>query len=91
MFEFDKVYVEFLMYIFLFFKCLMIFQINLKYGMDKDNLLQRSKDICIVCVGIMILEFVALSRFTGEYVFEVGVLEILLSFGLDKIFVNFFK
>lgn len=69
----------------------MIFQINLKYGMDKDNLLQRSKDICIVCVGIMILEFVALSRFIGEYVFEVGVLEILLSFGLVKIFVNFFK
>lgn len=64
----------------------MIFQINLKYGMDKDNLLQRSKDICIVCVGIMILEFVALSRFIGEYVFEVGVLEILLSFGLVKIF-----
>lgn len=62
-----------------FFLCLVIFQINLKYGMDKDNLSQRSKDTCTACAGTMILEFAALSRLTGEHVFEVGVLEILLS------------
>lgn len=80
-FESDKVHAELLMYIFLFPKCLMTFQINLKYGMDKDNLSQRSKDTCTACAGTMILEFAALSRLTGEHVFEVGVSEILLSSG----------
>lgn len=69
----------------------MIFQINLKYGMDKDNLSQRSKDTCTACAGTMILEFAALSRLTGEHVFEVGVSEILLSSGPAKTSVNFFK
>lgn len=93
MFESDKVHAELLMYqyIFLFPKCLMIFQINLKYGMDKDNLSQRSKDTCTACAGTMILEFAALSRLTGEHVFEVGVSEILLSSGPAKTSVNFFK
>ncbi|XP_034301044.2 ER degradation-enhancing alpha-mannosidase-like protein 3 [Magallana gigas] len=45
-------------------------RINLKYGMDKDNLSQRSKDTCTACAGTMILEFAALSRLTGEHVFE---------------------
>lgn len=88
MFESDKVHAELLMYIFLFPKCLMIFQINLKYGMDKDNLSQRSKDTCTACAGTMILEFAALSRLTGEHVFEVGVSEILLSSGPAKTFFN---
>lgn len=86
MFESDKVHAELLKYIFLFLKCLMIFQINLKYGMDKDNLSQRSKDTCTACAGTMILEFAALSRLTGEHVFEVGVSEILLSSGPAKTF-----
>lgn len=88
MFESDKVHAELLLYIFLFPKCLMIFQINLKYGMDKDNLSQRSKDTCTACAGTMILEFAALSRLTGEHVFEVGVSEILLSSGPAKTFFN---
>lgn len=69
----------------------MIFQINLKYGMDKDNLSQRSKDTCTACAGTMILEFAALSRLTGEHVFEVGVSENSAKFCPAKTSVNFFK
>nr|XP_022322895.1 ER degradation-enhancing alpha-mannosidase-like protein 3 [Crassostrea virginica] len=45
-------------------------RINLKHGMEKDNLSQKSKDTCTACAGTMILEFAALSRLTGEHVFE---------------------
>ena len=50
-------------------------QINLKHGMEKDNLSQKSKDTCTACAGTMILEFAALSRLTGEHVFEVGIID----------------
>lgn len=53
-------------------KSICIFQINLKYGMEKDNLAQRYKDTCTACAGTMILEFAALSRLTGDHVFEVS-------------------
>ncbi|XP_061164851.1 ER degradation-enhancing alpha-mannosidase-like protein 3 [Saccostrea echinata] len=45
-------------------------RINLKYGMEKDKLAQRHKDTCTACAGTMILEFAALSRLTGDPVFE---------------------
>ncbi|KAK3088771.1 hypothetical protein FSP39_023586, partial [Pinctada imbricata] len=45
-------------------------RINLKYGLKKDNIDQRYKDTCTACAGTMILEFAALSRLTGDHVFE---------------------
>ncbi|XP_052789807.1 ER degradation-enhancing alpha-mannosidase-like protein 3 isoform X2 [Mya arenaria] len=44
-------------------------RINLKYGIGKD-IAQNCKDTCTACAGTMILEFAALSRLTGDPVFE---------------------
>lgn len=47
------------------------FQINLKYGM-KGVPLEMMRETCTACAGSMILEMAALSRLTGESVFEVS-------------------
>jgi len=47
--------------------------VNLRYGVI--NPLSRTgteSDTCTACAGTMILEFAALSRLSGEAVFEVG-------------------
>ncbi|KAK3866003.1 hypothetical protein Pcinc_028431 [Petrolisthes cinctipes] len=44
-------------------------KVNLKYGM-KSAKLQGSRDTCTACAGTIILEFAALSRLTGDPVFE---------------------
>lgn len=47
-------------------------QVNLRYGVL--NPLSRTgteSDTCTACAGTMILEFAALSRLSGESVFEV--------------------
>jgi mannosidase alpha-like ER degradation enhancer 3 len=51
-------------------------RINLKYGITKE--LQRSekdKSTCTACAGTLLLEFVLLSRLTGESIFEEKVLK----------------
>ncbi|XP_076062740.1 ER degradation enhancer, mannosidase alpha-like 2 isoform X2 [Oratosquilla oratoria] len=44
-------------------------RVNLKYGM-KSPKLQSSRETCTACAGTIILEFAALSRLTGNAVFE---------------------
>ncbi|XP_068226666.1 ER degradation-enhancing alpha-mannosidase-like protein 3 isoform X3 [Palaemon carinicauda] len=44
-------------------------KVNLKYGM-KSPKLQTSRDTCTSCAGTIILEFAALSRLTGDPIFE---------------------
>ncbi|XP_054157935.1 ER degradation-enhancing alpha-mannosidase-like protein 3 [Oppia nitens] len=44
-------------------------RINLKYGLKSDNL-GFARETCTSCAGTMILEFAALSRLTGDPVFE---------------------
>ena len=44
---------------------------NLKQGIDLE-MNQKNRDTCTACAGTMILEFAALSRLTGDPVFEVG-------------------
>ncbi|KAK8745332.1 hypothetical protein OTU49_000134, partial [Cherax quadricarinatus] len=44
-------------------------KVNLKYGM-KSPKLQSSRDTCTACAGTIILEFAALSRLTGDSIFE---------------------
>ncbi|XP_078041407.1 ER degradation enhancer, mannosidase alpha-like 2 [Augochlora pura] len=44
-------------------------RINLKYGM-KGVPLEMSRETCTACAGSMILEMAALSRLTGESIFE---------------------
>lgn len=44
-------------------------KVNLKYGM-KSPKLQSSRDTCTACAGTIILEFAALSRLTGDPIFE---------------------
>ncbi|KAL9924688.1 LOW QUALITY PROTEIN: ER degradation-enhancing alpha-mannosidase-like protein 3 [Glossina fuscipes] len=44
-------------------------RINLRYGM-KDDQLKRSTETCTACAGTMLLEFAALSRLTGDPIFE---------------------
>ena len=51
---------------------LLYFQINLKQGINAD-LNQKNRDTCTACAGTMILEFAALSRLTGDPVYEVGM------------------
>lgn len=47
-------------------------QVNLKYGLAKTVARTgHEKDTCTACAGTMILEFAALSRLTGDPVFEV--------------------
>ncbi|XP_046389627.1 ER degradation-enhancing alpha-mannosidase-like protein 3 [Ischnura elegans] len=44
-------------------------RINLRYGL-KSQKLESSRETCTACAGTMILEMAALSRLTGESVFE---------------------
>lgn len=44
-------------------------RINLKYGMKSEEL-KNSRETCTACAGTMLLEFAALSRLSGEPVFE---------------------
>lgn len=44
-------------------------KVNLLHGIDAD-LRSRHKDTCTACAGTIILEFAALSRLTGESIFE---------------------
>ncbi|OWF50523.1 ER degradation-enhancing alpha-mannosidase-like protein 3 [Mizuhopecten yessoensis] len=44
-------------------------RVNLKHGITKE-LSNRCKDTCTACAGTMVLEFAALSRLTGEPIFE---------------------
>ncbi|XP_049786542.1 ER degradation-enhancing alpha-mannosidase-like protein 3 [Schistocerca cancellata] len=44
-------------------------RINLRYGM-KSPKLESSRETCTACAGTMILEMAALSRLTGESIFE---------------------
>lgn len=52
-----------------FFTLLM--QVNLRHGIGKDR---TEKDTCTACAGSMLLEFSALSRLTGDMIFEVRYL-----------------
>ncbi|RZB39048.1 ER degradation-enhancing alpha-mannosidase-like protein 3 [Asbolus verrucosus] len=45
------------------------FQVNMKYGMKSDRL-ESARETCTACAGSMILEMAALSRLTGEPIFE---------------------
>ncbi|XP_069121333.1 ER degradation-enhancing alpha-mannosidase-like protein 3 [Argopecten irradians] len=44
-------------------------RVNLKHGITKE-LTSRCKDTCTACAGTMVLEFAALSRLSGEPIFE---------------------
>jgi len=44
-------------------------RINLKYGM-KSEALKHSRETCTACAGTILLEFAALSRLSGEPIFE---------------------
>ncbi|XP_030766137.1 LOW QUALITY PROTEIN: ER degradation-enhancing alpha-mannosidase-like protein 3 [Sitophilus oryzae] len=44
-------------------------RINLRYGIKSDRL-ELAKETCTACAGSMILEMAALSRLTGELIFE---------------------
>lgn len=44
-------------------------KVNLRYGM-KSPQLANSRDTCTACAGTIILEFAALSRLTGDPIFE---------------------
>jgi hypothetical protein len=46
-------------------------QINLKHGISRD-VSANYRDTCTACAGTMILEFAALSRLTGDPVYEVS-------------------
>ncbi|KAM7352672.1 ER degradation enhancer, mannosidase alpha-like 2 isoform 1-T3 [Cochliomyia hominivorax] len=44
-------------------------RVNLRYGM-KDEQLKKSRETCTACAGTILLEFAALSRLTGDPIFE---------------------
>lgn len=44
-------------------------RINLRNGMKSDEL-KHSRETCTACAGTMLLEFAALSRLSGEPIFE---------------------
>lgn len=44
-------------------------RVNLRHGM-KDEQLKRSRETCTACAGTILLEFAALSRLSGDPVFE---------------------
>nr|XP_023014026.1 ER degradation-enhancing alpha-mannosidase-like protein 3 isoform X1 [Leptinotarsa decemlineata]XP_023014028.1 ER degradation-enhancing alpha-mannosidase-like protein 3 isoform X2 [Leptinotarsa decemlineata] len=44
-------------------------RVNMKYGLKSDQL-ESARETCTACAGSMILEMAALSRLTGEPVFE---------------------
>lgn len=62
-----------------FFKLLLLllffyYKINLKHGVrGPETRTGTETDTCTACAGTMILEFAALSRFTGDPVFEVQI------------------
>lgn len=69
-------------YLYFPFHASVCLQVNLRYGVL--NPLSRTgteSDTCTACAGTMILEFAALSRLSGESVFEV-----LLSLSLSLLF-----
>ncbi|CAG9860867.1 unnamed protein product [Phyllotreta striolata] len=45
-------------------------RVNMKYGLKHDKLDQFSRETCTACAGSMILEMAALSRLTGDEIFE---------------------
>ncbi|XP_053697620.1 ER degradation-enhancing alpha-mannosidase-like protein 3 [Sabethes cyaneus] len=45
-------------------------RVNLKYGM-KVEALRHSRETCTACAGTILLEFAALSRLSGEPIFEI--------------------
>ena len=47
-------------------------RVNLRYGL-KSHGLASTLETCTACAGTMILEFAALSRLTGEPIFEVSL------------------
>lgn len=50
-------------------------RVNLKYGITRDlQTSEKDKSTCTACAGTLLLEFVLLSRLTGERVFEDKVL-----------------
>lgn len=55
------------------FKITLCLQINLRFGL-KSPKLESSRETCTACAGTMILEMAALSRLTGESVFEVQII-----------------
>jgi len=53
-------------------------QVNLRYGVRHDmSRTGAEKDTCTACAGSMLLEFSALSRMTGNTVFEVHLTLVL--------------
>ncbi|KAG5898085.1 hypothetical protein JTB14_001789 [Gonioctena quinquepunctata] len=44
-------------------------RVNMKYGLKSDHL-ESARETCTACAGSMILEMAALSRLTGEPIFE---------------------
>lgn len=44
-------------------------RVNLKYGMKSEEL-KNSRETCTACAGTILLEFAALSRLSGEPIFE---------------------
>lgn len=42
---------------------------NLRHGMKVDEL-RQSRETCTACAGTILLEFAALSRLSGEPIFE---------------------
>lgn len=55
--------------------CVMhVLQVNLRHGVQGPATRTGTEtDTCTACAGTMILEFAALSRFTGDPVFEVRI------------------
>lgn len=50
----------------------MVLQVNLRYGVrGPETRTGTETDTCTACAGTIILEFAALSRFTGDPTFEV--------------------
>jgi hypothetical protein len=50
------------------------FEVNLRYGVKHElSRTGEEKDTCTACAGSMLLEFSALSRLTGDSVFEVSI------------------
>lgn len=50
-------------------------RVNLKYGITRELLTsEKDKSTCTACAGTLLLEFVLLSRLTGDPIFEEKVL-----------------
>ena len=56
-------------------ECVCVCKVNLRYGVRHGMSRTGSeKDTCTACAGSMLLEFSALSRLTGNFIFEVSTL-----------------